>query len=319
MLSLGTTRVETGVQTVYDNVLDNVARGHSVKDIIDATRIIKDSGLKVCYHMMPGLPDMTPEKDLEAFRRLWAESEFRPDMLKIYPTLVIKGTKLYDDWKAGKYKPYTTEEAIGLIAEIKRSIPRWVRVQRIQRDIPAFLIEAGVNKSHLRMMVKKQMGDHGIKCQCIRCREIGLLQNTDKIDEDLDLNRDITLSHETYDSSEGKEHFISFESKKNDLLIAYARLRFPSKKAHRAEICTEKASLLRELKVFGEMVGIDDDANKPDEWQHRGFGKKLLEECENISRTNNYSMILVNSGIGVKPYYVKLGYKPVGVYMGKAL
>jgi elongator complex protein 3 len=148
ILKLGGTRVELGVQTIYDEILAAVERGHDVAATIKATRTLKDAGLKVCYHIMPGLPCSTRAKDLEVFRRLFTDGAFKPDMLKIYPTLVTRGTKLYELWKAGEYSPLSTEEAIELLAKVKaKYLPRWVRVQRIQRDIPVKLIEAGVKKA----------------------------------------------------------------------------------------------------------------------------------------------------------------------------
>jgi len=154
-MSLGATRVELGIQTVYDDILSFVERGHGIEETIKATKLAKDAGLKVCYHMMPSLPLSNLEKDLEAFRRIFEDANFKPDMLKIYPTLVVKGTRLYDMWKRGEYKPNKDEELIELVMNIKKLLPPWVRIQRIQRDIPAQFIEAGPRKSHLRQMVRE--------------------------------------------------------------------------------------------------------------------------------------------------------------------
>jgi len=153
MLSMGVTRVELGVQNVYDDIYEQVGRGHTVQDVVEATRILKDSGLKVVYHLMPGLPGSSFERDLKGFRRIFTDSSFKPDMIKIYPCLVLKGTKAYEWWIQGKYQPYTTEEAAQLVFEVKKIVPPWVRIMRVQRDIPAFLIEAGVDKGNLRQMV----------------------------------------------------------------------------------------------------------------------------------------------------------------------
>jgi elongator complex protein 3 len=200
-LALGATRVELGIQSVYDDILYKMERGHSVLDSIYATRIAKDSGLKVVYHMMPGLLGSDEKRDIEAFQAIFENPEFKPDMIKIYPTLTIKGTKLYDLWKKGKYKPLITEEASNLIAEIKNFVPEWVRIQRIQRDVPAQFIEAGVDKSNLRQYVDKVMKGHNKSCGCIRCREIGhkLLKQDIEISED-----EISLDCSFYEASEGE-------------------------------------------------------------------------------------------------------------------
>ena len=171
ILDLGGTRVELGVQTVFNDVLTNVSRGHTVEDSIESTRILKDAGLKVCYHLMPGLPGSDFSRDKEMFDEIFKNPSFRPDMLKIYPCLVLKGTKVYDWWRNGEYEPYTTEEAAEFILEVKKMIPPWIRIMRVQRDIPTFMTEAGVDKTNLRQYIEKLMKKKKIKCSCIRCRE----------------------------------------------------------------------------------------------------------------------------------------------------
>lgn len=305
ILRLGGTRVELGVQSTFDSVLKKIERGHTVQDSVDATRILKDSGLKVCYHMMPGLLGSNRDMDLESFKKIFSDEKFRPDMLKIYPTLVIKGTKLYDKWKNKKYKALTTDEAAGIIAEVKRIVPRWIRIQRIQRDIPAPLIDDGVKKSNLRQIVEEEMKKKGVKCHCIRCREVGhkMLNN---ITPDIENTK---LLRTDYDASGGKEIFLSFEDVKKDILIGFARLRKTENK---------DCMIIRELKVFGQMLPVGE---KPKyEWQHRGYGEKLVRECERITREEfGYKKILVNSGVGARNYYRKIGYRKYGFYMGKKL
>ncbi|UCE43612.1 MAG: tRNA uridine(34) 5-carboxymethylaminomethyl modification radical SAM/GNAT enzyme Elp3, partial [Candidatus Bathyarchaeota archaeon] len=173
MLSMGVTRVELGVQNVYDDIYTLVDREHTVEDVTEATRILKDSGLKICYHMMPGLPGSNQQKDLKGFEMVFTSPSFKPDMLKIYPCLVLKGTRLYEWWRNGEYTPYTTEEAAELILEAKKMLPPWIRLMRVQRDIPASLIEAGVNRSNLRQVVSRKLRAQGLRCRCIRCREVG--------------------------------------------------------------------------------------------------------------------------------------------------
>ncbi len=308
MLSLGATRVELGVQTLMENIYDGVNRGHTVKDVIEATGLLKDAGLKVVYHLMPGLPGSTPEGDLEVARQVFEEESFRPDMLKIYPTLVLKGTELYNLWKMEKYKPYTLEETIDLLARIKSMIPRWVRVMRIQRDVPSNQIAAGVRKSNLRELVKQYMEKTGLKCQCIRCREIGR-SNLPPVDAE-----EARITVTTYAASGGLEFFL--EAQFEGALIGFLRLRFPSKRVFRPEI-DARAALIRELHVYGRMIPVG--CREAGAHQHRGIGKRLLEEAEAIAIERNAKKILVTSGLGAREYYTKVGYRRYGVYMAKTL
>jgi elongator complex protein 3 len=312
MLRLGTTRVELGVQTTYDDILKGVERGHTVRDSIEATRLTKDAGLKVCYHMMPGLPGSDYKMDLAMFKNLFENPDFRPDMLKIYPCLVVEGTKLHKMWEKGEYRAFDTEKNAELITQVKKELPEWVRIQRIQRDIPVKLICDGVDKSNLRQIVQEKLSKSGDKCHCIRCREVGISSLKGAV-PDLD---SIKLKKIKYEASGGKEYFLNFEDC-NNILIAYARLRKPSNSANRPEIKTTECMILRELKVAGEMVPI----GKLDEklWQHQGYGQKLLSECEKIVKEEGKRRILVTSGVGARHYYRKLGYLREGAYMAKNL
>ena len=303
-MSLGATKVEFGVQILNDAVLDGVKRGHRVKEVVEATRRSKDAGLKVAYHMMPGLPGSSYEKDLASFRLMVDDERFRPDMLKIYPTLVVKGTELYDAWKADNYSPMSLEDTVRLLAEVKRSIPPWIRILRIQRDIPVQLIEAGVKKSHLRELVMQRMKEEGTPCRCIRCREVGHVPlKGEGIDDS-----DVELKIVEYAASNGKEIFLSFEASAANTIIGYARLRFPSSDK-------KEGALLRELHVYGQMVPISEKAGP--RWQHRGYGESLLAECETLAKTSGFDELLVTSGIGARNYYRKFGYERKGPYMAK--
>jgi len=314
MLSMGVTRVELGVQNIYDDIYEIVNRGHTVKDVVDATRILKDSGLKVAYHLMPGLPGSSFERDLEAFRKIFADERFKPDMIKIYPCLVIKGTEIHGWWKRGTYKPYTTEEAIQLLVEVKKSIPEWVRVMRVQRDIPAYLIEAGVNKSNLREIVLKQLEKLNMTCRCIRCREVGHRWLKDRAKPEIDKVKILTRK---YQASEGTEFFISAEDTENKILIGYLRLRFPSSKAHRPELSRSKVSSIRELHVCGQLVPVGCRIDSA--YQHTGWGASLLKRSEEISKEHGIEKMVVTSALGTKRYYMRFGYRQEGPYMSKVL
>ena len=299
VLRLGTTRVEFGVQVLDDDILASVNRGHTVGAVTDATRVAKDAGIKVCYHVMPGLPGSSMEKDVGSFRTMFDDERFRPDMVKIYPTLVVKGTKLYDMWLNGEYRPLSTEEATETISEMLRLVPRWARVQRIQRDIPVPLIEAGVDKGHLRELAEARLKEKGGHCQCIRCREVGLKGIT------AFERQDVEVRTESYRSSGGSEDFISLELPEKDGLVGFVRLRQGE----------GTDAMVRELKVFGLMAKIGQDGKV----QHRGFGKELLALAEQRAAEKGYQALRVTSGVGVRRYYATLGYERKGPYMAKQL
>lgn len=315
MLDMGVTRVELGVQNPNDEIYSLVGRTHSVEDVIEATRITKDAGLKVVYHLMPGMPGSDPEKDLDAFRRVFRSSVFKPDMIKIYPCLVLRGTKAYEWYCEGSYRPYASEEAAKLIVEMKKIVPLWVRIMRVQRDIPASLIVAGVKKSNLRQLVQRELIRQNRGCRCIRCREVGHRMAVNEFKLDPDKVKILTMC---YPASEGKEIFISAEDPENDALIGYLRLRIPSGKAHRPEIRAKACSIVRELHVYGPLVPVGKHLAKA--WQHKGYGGFLLAEAERITREDyGLGKILVISALGTKRYYMRFGYRYDGVYMSKML
>lgn len=304
-LELGATRVELGVQTLNDSTLDKMERGHGTAETRKATRLARDAGMKVGYHLMPNLPGETLASDIKTFKRLFSDESYKPDMLKIYPTLVIKGTGLYEMWKRGEYEPYTLEEQVRLIADIKSNLPKWVRIQRIQRDIPVQLIEAGAKKSHLRELAQEELGKRGKRCRCIRCREAG--HNLLKGRKPENVERLI----EEYSASGGKEFFVSFEDIEKEILMAFARLRIPSDKTHRPEM--SNAAVIRELRVLGQTVPIGKKIEES--WQHKGYGEMLIERCKEITRDQGKQKLLVMSGVGVREYYRKLGFERDGPYM----
>ncbi|RAP44648.1 tRNA uridine(34) 5-carboxymethylaminomethyl modification radical SAM/GNAT enzyme Elp3 [uncultured Methanosphaera sp.] len=310
MLGFGVTRVELGVQTLYNYIYKRIDRGHRIQDVVEANQTLRDSGIKVAMHMMPGLYS-TPRSDLNMFKRLFTEPSFCPDMLKIYPCLVTEGSEFYEMWKKGEYEPYTSEQAVDLIVEVKKILPKWVRTMRIQRDIPATLIDAGVKKSNLGELVYNRLEEENIQCQCIRCREVGH-KRAHGIEPDYD---NIELLRTDYDVTGGHEIFLSIEDQGNDIIIGFTRLRIPSKNTFRPEI-TPNSALIRELHVYGQMQKIG--KNKENLWQHKGYGGRLLHEAERIAKEEyEKNKLLIISGIGVRDYYRKLGYHKDGPYMSK--
>ena len=294
MRSLGCTRVEMGVQVVDDEILKLNKRGHGVKEISDATNLLKKYGFKITYHLMPALPGATPEKDLRLFKQLFNDERFQPDQIKFYPTVVTKGSLLYRWYKQGKYHPYTDEELQELIIKCKEAVPTYVRVIRLIRDIPGESIIAGNKITNLRQIMK----DKGVKCRCIRCREVK---------EALRINN-YKFEILEYKSAGGQEYFISIESQDNKTLFGFCRLRID-------KLSPIAPAIIRELHVYGELVSIG--GNK--KIQHSGLGKKLLLSAEKLAKKNGCHKISVISGVGVRGYYRKQEYKLRKTYMIKEL
>ena len=309
MLYYGGTKVEIGVQSIYDDVLKKMKRGHEVSHTIEANRALRDSGFKVGFHMMPGLPGSSIDMDLEMFKKLFSNEKFMPDYLKIYPALVTPGTGLYDMWKSGEYQTLELDDAVELIAKVKALLPPWVRLQRVQRDIPAWQIEGGVTKSNLRQLAGERLVKQGGKCRCIRCREAGH-KGLKGIEPE-----NVRQVVESYRACGGDEHFISYEDIEQDVLIGFLRLRYPNT-PHRPEL--ESAALVRELHVYGSMVSVGQKAGEK-QWQHKGYGEELLNEAEELAKGAGFSKLAIISGMGVRPYYRKLGFELDGPYMSKLI
>ena len=306
MLALGGTKVEVGVQTTYDRINREMHRGHGTEASVAANRRLRDAGFKVGFHMMPGQPGMTDEMNRQDFERLFEDPKWRPDYLKIYPTLVVKGTRVYDMWRRGEYEPLDNDEAADLVAEIKDALPPYVRLQRVQRDIPADFIEAGVWKSNLRQLARERLHEMGGSCECIRCREVGHTE----IDPET-----VSLDAFTYEAGGGKEHFISIEDHDNDVLVGFCRLRFPNKPVRQS---LQDAAIVRELHVYGSQVPLETEESE--DWQHRGFGRTLMARAEELAREAGYDNLSVISGIGARAYYRdQLGYIQDGPYVSTRL
>jgi len=293
ILYLGGTKVELGVQSTNDFVLKKMRRGHTVEDSVRANRDLREAGLKVGFHMMPGLPGSNFECDLESFRTLFDDEDFRPDYLKIYPTLVVAGTELHELYQKGEYTPLEVDEAAELISQIKELVPPYTRIQRVQRDIPAHQIVAGVKKSNIRQMAQERLEGRGKRCRCIRCREAGL-RGISEIK--------VSFTDIRYRACGGEERFLSYEGK-DGTLAGFLRLRL------------SKAARVRELHIYGPMMPL----GKKGGWQHRGFGAKLLAKAEEMALDAGYSELAVTSGIGARPYYRRHGYQLEGPYMSKNL
>ena len=309
----GVTKVEIGVQHLDDKVLEYNKRGITTKEVARVTELLRNAGFKVVYHMMPNLPKSTPEMDVEMFKKLFSGKDFHPDMIKIYPCVVLEKSELYEIWKQGDFKAYTDEELTNILISIKKEIPLYVRLIRVIRDIPATYIMAGSKISNLRQIIQQDQKKNGWQCHCIRCREV----RNEKV-----LLENYLLSRIEYETQTGKEIFLSFEhkDKKENKCAAFCRLRLPDKKAKSdffgdLEVL-KNVAIIRELHTYGQMVRISEEGGQS---QHRGFGRRLMEEAEKIAHEAGYKKMAVISGVGVREYYRTLGYELDRTYMVKTL
>ena len=356
MLEFGATRVELGVQMLDDNVYRIVRRGHTVEDVVKATRLLREHAFKVHYHWMPGLPGSSPEKDLALSRQLFSDERFRPDGLKIYPTMVVEGTELEKWYKEGRYQPYPDETMTNLVADIKAIVPPYVRISRVLRDIPSQFVTGGL-KDSLRDVVKQRMKQQGKECQCIRCREYGHRVRSGQKPGEAHLVR------MDYDASGGREILLSFEDKQGTL-FGLLRLRIQdnliaglSEATHHLHHSRESgnpedidnripnqvgngkflspSALIRELHIYGPEVplnrhpsslsGVEGLSSRlpglGGQAQHKGLGKALLAEAERIARDEfGAKNMAVLSGVGAREYYrAGGGYRLQAGYMVKKL
>jgi len=301
MLRLGCTRVELGIESVYDDVLKHTNRGHDMEDTLEAMRTLKDLGFKINAHYMPGLPLTDHARDIAGMRQLFNDPDLRPDMLKLYPCMVSPGTALEREFKEGRFTPLSTDDAASLIAEFKPFVPEYCRIMRVQRDVPTKYWTAGVGITNLRQRISEI---NKPVCRCIRCREPnGRAPDWSKA----------AIKVMEYEASGGCEFFIAMEDPSQDMLLGFCRLRFPSQ-CLRSEI-TPTTALIRELHVYGEAVSLHGQGTI----QHRGIGQRLLQEAESIARKHQKDKVIVISGVGVRGYYYKHGYARDGPYVSKVL
>uniref|UniRef100_A0A8K9XIQ9 Elongator complex protein 3 n=1 Tax=Oncorhynchus mykiss TaxID=8022 RepID=A0A8K9XIQ9_ONCMY len=312
MLGYGCTRLEIGVQSVYEDVARDTNRGHTVRAVCESFHFSKDAGFKVVSHMMPDLPNVGMERDVEQFIEFFENPAFRPDGLKLYPTLVIRGTGLYELWKTGRYKSYSPSALVDLVARILALVPPWTRVYRVQRDIPMPLVSSGVEHGNLRELALARMKDMGTECRDVRTREVGIQEIHHKVRP-----YQVELIRRDYVANGGWETFLSYEDPEQDILIGLLRLRRCSAQSFRPEL-KGGVSIVRELHVYGSVVPVS--SRDPSKFQHQGFGMMLMEEAERIAREEHGSgKLAVISGVGTRNYYRKLGYELEGPYMVKHL
>jgi elongator complex protein 3 len=315
MLELGVTRIEIGVQSLRNEVYRTINRGHTVEDVVKSFQIARDAGYKIVAHMMPGLPNSSPENDIQDLHTLFYDPCFKPDMVKIYPTLVLRHTGLYKLYQQGKYRAYSDDELMSVLLALKKMIPPWVRIMRVQREIESKNIVAGPKSGNLRQMVLQKLHETGFRCSCIRCRETGLQKRYLSEDE-------IVMSRVDYMASDGQEIFLSFESIDKLTILGFLRLRKvinPYRKELKEDNNNGNAGIVRELHVYGQMLNIGKIGNEQSS-QHKGYGVRLLREAERIAKTEfGVKKLSILSAVGTRKYYKKFGYVKNGPYVSKVL
>ncbi|NMB57066.1 tRNA uridine(34) 5-carboxymethylaminomethyl modification radical SAM/GNAT enzyme Elp3 [Candidatus Beckwithbacteria bacterium] len=303
----GVTKVQMGIQAFDDEILKKIKRGHDLKAVRIATAKLRNAGFKINYHFMPNLPGSNPQKDITMAKMMFADPDFRPDTIKIYPCIVLPQTELFVLFQNGEYMPYDDQTLAQTLIEIKQQVPYYCRIDRLIRDITSNWNVAGTKMSNMRQLIQQKMQKQKIKCQCIRCREVR---------ENAKLNSDVKFKMQKYEANQAEEQFLSFEDSK--YLYAMLRLRLPKEnEMTKVFPVLKNAALIRELQVFGKQIPLTEKTE--DGTQHQSLGKKLVQKAEEIAKENDFAKIAIISGVGVRDYYRKLGYKLEETYMVKYL
>lgn len=304
MRLLGCTRIELGVQHTDDKILSLTKRGHNLDQVKQAAKLLRHYGFKLDFHLMPQLPGSTPSKDYQMVKQIFSDPDLKPDMIKIYPCSVVKHSELYTWFKKGLFKPYSDQKLVEMLIKVKAQlIPRYCRISRLIRDIPATEIVAGNKITNLRETIQKIMKEKGLSCSCLRCREIG--HHPELKNKKLPLK----IFIDQYTASGGQEYFLSFEDIKRQVVYGFCRLRIDPQGLFPA--------FIRELHIYGQLVEIG--TRQKNASQHSGLGKRLVKEAEKICQKNNVKQLAIISGVGVRGYYKKLGYRLQKTYLAKKI
>jgi len=304
--TLGVTKVQMGVQSLDDTILELNQRGHTVAEAHHAVALLRAAGFKIVLHWMPNLLGATLESDLADFPRLW--EGLCPDEIKIYPTQLLENTPLYEIWKGGGYQPYTTDELVRLIADVKPTIPRYCRVNRIIRDIPSTHVISGNRRTSLRQDVQLELAHRGTHCECIRCREVRGGKVT---------TADLRLDDLVYFADGAEQHFLSFVTPE-DQIAGFLRLSLPGEDSPATGLTDlDNSAIIREVHVYGQSLAVGMEMSGAP--QHTGLGTRLLAEAEAIARKNNYRRMAVISAVGARQYYLQRGFERGELYLVKPI
>ena len=303
----GVTKMQLGIQSMDDRILQLNKRGHSAEEAEEAIRLVRAAGYKVVVHWMPNLLGATPQSDREDFARLWREGGVNPDEMKIYPCQLLRNAELYQYWERGEYRPYEEQELIDLLADIKPTVPRFCRINRVIRDIPSNHVVEGNRNTSLRQDVAQEMKKRGSSCQCIRCREI----RKGKIDD-----RNLVLDDQVYKAGWAEEHFLSYNTQ-DDHILGFLRLSLPSANHFFPVEELQDAAIIREVHVYGQSVELGGESSGS--VQHRGLGSSLIEKAAEIALSNGYRKLTVISAVGTREYYAARGFTLTDLYMVRDL
>ncbi|NUM44432.1 MAG: tRNA uridine(34) 5-carboxymethylaminomethyl modification radical SAM/GNAT enzyme Elp3 [Anaerolineales bacterium] len=303
---LGVTKVQMGAQSFDDHILEINQRGHTVQETLDATAMLRAGGFKIVLHWMPNLHGATPDSDRKDFTRLW--EGFCPDEIKIYPNQLLANAELYDVWLRGEFHPYETDELVHLIADVKTTIPRYCRVNRVIRDIPSTNVVDGNRRTSLRMDVHAELKRRGQKCECVRCREVG----KERVNPD-----DLKFDDLTYPTAHAEEHFLSFVTP-SDKLAGFLRLSLPARGAPPTGLRDlADAAIIREVHVYGQSLAVGDEQDGAA--QHIGLGTELIAQAEEIARARGFARLAVIAAVGTRLYYEGRGFERGELYLVKPL
>ncbi|HNT25281.1 MAG TPA: tRNA uridine(34) 5-carboxymethylaminomethyl modification radical SAM/GNAT enzyme Elp3 [Anaerolineales bacterium] len=304
--ALGVTKLQMGAQSMDDRILALNRRGHTVAETQQAVALLRAGGFKVVLHWMPNLLGATPDSDRQDFPHLW--HNLCPDEIKIYPTQLLATAALMEYWRRGEYTPYTTQQLIELIADLKPGIPRYCRVNRIIRDIPSDNVVEGNKRTSLRQDVQAEMARRGTACQCIRCREV----RGQKVDAS-----QLRLENTIYPAGEAEEHFLSFVTP-DDKIAGFLRLSLPgpgSPGTGMADLAG--AAIIREVHVYGQSLPVG--SGRHGAAQHAGLGSQLLQHAEQVARQHGFARLAVISAVGTRQYYLERGFERGALYLVKKL
>jgi elongator complex protein 3 len=296
-----------GAQSLDNHILKLNKRGHTAEETLDAVALLRAGGFKVVLHWMPNLLGATPESDREDFTRLWAAGGYSPDELKIYPTQLLEDTELFTVWQQGNYEPYSEETLLNLIADIKPSVPRYCRINRIIRDIPSTYVVEGNKNTSLRQDIHLEMAKRDTQCECIRCREVRKKKVT---------SESVAFHDLVYHPAHAEEHFLSFDTP-DDHLAGFLRLSLPEDTSVTGMDDLAGAAIIREVHVYGQSLEVGEERSGIA--QHSGLGTRLIGEAERIAKGKGFKRLAVIAAVGTRAYYAGRGFELGEHYMVKDL
>ena len=357
MRALGATKVQIGIQSLDQHILDANLRRISLDRIGRAFELARLFGFKIHAHFMANLYGATPESDVAGYRALVTDRHFLPDEVKMYPCALVDGTGLVEHWRNGTWRPYAEEELIGVLVANMQVTPPYVRVSRMIRDISSHDIMAGNKKVNLRQMVDGELARREAAVAEIRTREIGTHEaNLSKL-ELVEFPYETTVSSERFlqwVTPEGKiAGFLRLSLPKADA-IAAARAEAENERgtigstgceampfeckatSHQAsrDITSASASAQAERSAHDAFPLATGEAmirevhvygavaalgHASTGAQHSGLGRKLVARACDIAREAGYERINVISAVGTREYYASLGFKQHSLYQQKEL